>query len=270
MKSRKTHTTNIISLFHHQNSYCKKWLLASILFSLCILFLNLSYVKLIANMYMPCSRTMQQVINTNLQIQTLTQNIMLSDDKTKIASFQDTMNEKDLFLQTQLKEISTILPEYKSSVVAIKTLLQDAFTFRSQAILLAKIDHRNQGLDLLLLKYTPIMEKFELTINDLANNCHTIMENSISKMVQNIIVFILISFVLLMVGSHYIHKRFDQITKLFIYPVLQIEESMKKLAEGNLTIDLSYESENELGSLSIKYEQQVMNSTPILPILHKS
>ena len=100
-----------------------------------ILFVLYSSMQNFRDENMRAMQSLENIQYCNVMIQNTNYKLMLCTDGEQKKEYSEQVNELDMELQRELKALKKSYSESADSVVEIQKLLQEAFPFRSQAIL---------------------------------------------------------------------------------------------------------------------------------------
>ena len=206
--------------------------------------------KSLKNTNFPLMESAQSAISNHLSTQNVMYKLCLTDDSNLQAEYVIEQDAYDMNLQKDLKYILKNAPDYKTSVVKIQDLLQEALSYRNQAILYCKQHLSNKALVLLEQEYFPRMSSVQSELTSLYNifsNQNTAFLTRYNQQAIFTICLVIFFFILMLAIS------FKLIKHLIIQiqtPLTEIGTAMSKMAQGELNFNLSYTATNELGILA--------------------
>lgn len=110
----------------------------------------------------------QSIQYDNICIQNTNYKLMLSDEEEKRNKYDEEANELDMVLQKELKVLKKDFPQSDQAVGEIQKLLQQAFSYRSQAVLLAATDKKTQAITMMEEEYQPVMDEVNSQLETLS------------------------------------------------------------------------------------------------------
>lgn len=123
----------------------------------------------------------REIQYTNADIQNICLKLMLSGEDRK-DTYSSQINEMDMTLQRELKELKEKFPETERTVGEIQDLLQQALTCRSQAILLAVTGRGEEAVLTMEQEYHPVMEhiveSMQNVIRSIRDSSQNVFESS--------------------------------------------------------------------------------------------
>lgn len=129
---------------------------------------------------------------------------------------------------------------------------------------LAMNNQNTEAYDLYLKEVNPAMQKttksIQALINYNADQAEKLQKDNTNGVQNTILMFILISVIatVIIICSGYIIKRSIK------HPITLLEEDMKQVAEGNLTVRTSYHSNDELGNIVASFNGMLDNLQQII------
>ena len=206
--------------------------------------------KSLKNTNFPLMESAQSAISNHLSTQNVMYKLCLTDDSNLQAQYVLEQDAYDMNLQKDLKYILKNAPAYKTSVVKIQNLLQEALSYRNQAILYCKQHLSSKALVLLEQEYFPRMSSVQSELASLYNifsNQNTAFLTRYNQQAIFTICLVIFCFLLMLAMSFRLIKRLIiQIQT----PLTEIGTAMSKMAQGELNFNLSYIATNELGVLA--------------------
>lgn len=187
---------------------------------------------------------------------------MLTEDEQKVQEYIATAEEE----LTNLREgIAFMQKNYngdKTMVNQAEELLDDSVPYRTQVTELAAQNKNTEAYDVFINSYQPILLQVQDKLIELDKLTEVEADDNYASAAVNqravIVILLCISGVAL--GGMVILALY--ITKSLTTPISEIESAVTKMAEGNLDVKVSYESQDELGKLSdrIRYFTESLKS----------
>lgn len=186
----------------------------------------------------------------NVMIQNINYKRMLCGDEEKGNDYQQQVNGMDMELQEQLKQMKTDLPQAKEIVEDIQKLLQQALTYRSQALLLSATDKNTEAVELLENSYLPVIEQVNDRLEELSLIADERVGESLAVIRRSIFLFGIVGAGFILLLSVYITVKQKKTICLITKPLESVEQAMEQMAEGNLDFELEYHRRDEFGHLT--------------------
>ncbi|WP_099466755.1 methyl-accepting chemotaxis protein [Konateibacter massiliensis] len=188
--------------------------------------------------------------NTNLYIQNTIYKMCLSEDAEQQKQFSDEADVYDMQMQKYLKSIVGLLPAYKQETAKIKEIQQEAFTYRSQAVLLSSQDRNQEATALLTDNYFSKMQEVDGIFEEMTMSTNQALKQNIKTVEIGIVFLLAFSAVLIAATIRYSVIKSKRVIRSIQTPLEEVGLAMEEMYQGNLDFKLSYEADNELGILS--------------------
>jgi len=192
--------------------------------------------------------------STSLCIQNSIYKMCLAEDEGQQEQYSREADEYDMLVQKYLKRIVKLMPEYKNNITEIKKIQQEAFTYRSQAVLLSSQDRRQEAIDLLEENFFVKMQAIDEIFVSITDHINSELESYV-KQVEIFVVLLLLSSTI-MIGvtiAYSITKSKKLITSIQV-PLDEIGYAMEEMYQGNLYF--------ELDSISTEMSNGFCDSSP--------
>ena len=197
----------------------------------------------ITNKTMDMRRTIQSAVKN------IGYTIMTNDKEEKfnfaeqINKDMESLNKDVIFVRENFTGDTALINEFE------KLMLNSQETITT-VIDLAKNNKNDEASDLYFKKYYPVLleaQKYLMDINDYAvKQAETTYNNSMKSAGFEVYSLAFISILALVITSF----LSIYITRSLTKPILEIEKAANDMTNGNLNVKISYESKDELGSLS--------------------
>lgn len=188
--------------------------------------------------------------SASLCIQNSIYKMCLSEDESQQNQFNAEADEYDMLVQKYLKAIVKLKPEYKANISEIKKIQQEAFTFRSQAILLSSQNRKQEAIDLLETNFFPKMQNIDDVFLSITDSINNELETYVESVERLVVILLIASILMIVVTIVYSVNKGNKLIKSIQIPLEEIGCAMEEVYIGNLEFDLAYHSENELGKLA--------------------
>lgn len=198
-------------------------------------------------------RAMQSLENIqycNVMIQNTNYKLMLCKDKEQKKEYSSQVDELDIKLQKELKLLKKNYPESAESIAEIQKLLQQAFPFRSQAILNVLVGKNGKAMSILEKDYLPLINDVNQKVEELNDAIQKNADKAMFVIRGSIFGFgiIVVCFIMAIAAFVYIKQR--KVIGLIMEPLNLVEQAMEEMAKGNLEFEIDYEHRNEFGMLA--------------------
>ena len=186
-------------------------------------------------------RAMQSLENIqycNVMIQNTNYKLMLCTDKEQKKEYSAQVDELDIKLQEELKALNKRYLESAKSIAEIQKLLQQAFPFRSQAILQALVGNNGEAVSILEKDYLPLISEANYKLEELNDATQKNADQAMLVIRGSIFAFVMIivCFILAIAAFVYIKQR--KVIGLIMEPLNLVEHAMEEMAKGNLEFDI--------------------------------
>ena len=224
----------------------------------------------------------ESVLNAQISIQKIENNInkaYMSKQDNAMKKYIESAEEEHTKLENSIKvideniEILTNTPETKG-ILSLKNEIDKGVRYRKNIVECASRGDREEINSTYRNDYAPILKHISEELDAIAltslDYARLYIKDANSRTTISLSFFVAL-LVIGMIGSLYIFKI---VIRSIIQPVEVIKEAMKEVSEGNLNIDLSYHSNDELGALCdsirttiLQLEEYIKNITMVLNTL---
>lgn len=225
-------------------------------FVLVFLFVYVIFINCIFNLReiqkenIPILIEIEEAKTNNLTVQNSIYKMCLTNQAEKRNKYKTEAENSDMNLQKNLKYIMKSVPEAKKNIVKIQKNLQEAVSFRNNAILYCNQDKNEEAISLLENHYIDKMNAVEGQLNDVIKMIHNKNSTMISSYIRNIILFSIFLSIILISTICLGIKLSRKIVKKIQKPINEVGNVICEMSKGNLQIELTYEAENEFGILA--------------------
>jgi methyl-accepting chemotaxis protein len=188
--------------------------------------------------------------SASLCIQNSVYKMCLAEDKEQQDHYNQEADEYDMLVQKYLKKIVKLMPQYKEDISEIKKIQQEAFTYRSQAILLSSQDRKQDAIDLLENNFFVKMQSIDEIFLNITTSINSEIEGYITKVEMFVALLLILSIIMIGITIFYSVTKGNKLIKGIQAPLDEIGNAMKEVYNGNLDFHLTFQSENELGKLA--------------------
>lgn len=188
--------------------------------------------------------------SASLCIQNSVYKMCLAEDKNQQDLYNQEADEYDMLVQKYLKKIVKLMPQYKGNISEIKKIQQEAFTFRSQAILLSSQDRKQEAIELLEKNFFVKMQGIDEVFINITTNINSEIESYITQVEMFVALLLILSIIMIGITIFYSVTKGNKLIKSIQMPLDEIGSAMEEVYNGNLDFQLTYQSENELGKLA--------------------
>ena len=175
---------------------------------------------------------------------------LLTDDEASIERFQNDADTYTKRLEDKLAALRDLYRGDKTRVNETISTLVDAQQYRKQINELVLAGKQSEALNVYMNDYGPLMTIVQTNLNGMDENTDNIASTTYNKArIMNIVILIvavLISAISLFVTTLLAKTLIQILTK----PITELEQTAKEMAAGTLNVSITYESEDELGSLA--------------------
>lgn len=198
----------------------------------------------------PMSNT---TLDTRRSIQTSVKALglsMLTDDTALTASYisevEEQMNEAE-------DDLNYLLNAYRGDTTRIKdalSKLEELTDYSSQIQDLAAVNHNTEAAELFFDEFVPRVLEIQDVMTVMDENTTVIADETYETSRSFQIAVTIIAVVLSVIAFIVTIVMAVRLAKNITEPVSEIEAAAKRMAEGHLDVDITYESKDELGQLS--------------------
>ncbi len=189
---------------------------------------------------------------------------MVTNKINTISQYQTRSNE----LMTELAEELVIIRDmYKGDTALIDetiSMLEAAEVLRLEIEHTAMTGSKSGATSQFLEVYTPAMIAIEDNLSLLVQNADESSEKTYRAALMAEIAIFVIAIAIIAVTISLTLKTASSLTKALTLPIEEIENAAKDMAAGSLNVELTYESEDELGVLSNAMKQLCENTKAII------
>lgn len=211
-----------------------------------------SKIKAIEQQYIPNMQAASKATEENLVVQNALYKVCLATDKAKKEQYTNEQNQADVLLQKQLKAMQKSHPSYKKKISEIQTILQEALTYRSKAVLYSVQGKNNEAILLLEQEYFERMEQVNQNLQAIYNMTEAMINQQIANYRKQMMIFIGMLLVIILILGMRMRRLAKEMIEAIHEPIIEIEKVMSEMAAGDLETTLTYEANNELGGLADK------------------
>ena len=215
-----------------------------------ILFVLYSSMQNFRDENMRAMQSLENIQYCNVMIQNTNYKLMLCTDGEQKKEYSEQVNELDMELQRELKALKKSYSESADSVVEIQKLLQEAFPFRSQAILQSLVGESGKAVSTLEENYLPLISEVNQKLEKLNDATQKNADQAMLVIRGSIFTFGIISVCFMMAIAAFVSFKQRKVIGMILEPLHLVEQAMEELAKGNLEFDIDYERRNEFGLLA--------------------
>lgn len=138
----------------------------------------------------------------------------------------------------------------KTPITNYENTMYSGVDLRKQIIELTELNQKSDASDLFFNEYSPILQKANGYLTELAQSAEEIAEAAYAK--ARFMALVILA-VLIAISAAVLSGTFSisgKLIQIFRQPIEELEKAMKELAVGNLDFELEYKSENEFGMLA--------------------
>lgn len=189
---------------------------------------------------------------------------MLTDDAESVASYQSEAEES----MEEIKESLNYLKDtYKGDTTRIEetlTLLEGAEDYRLQIQELATANRNTEGSAMFLGQYAPVMLNIQENMIAMDENTTALADGDYSSSIAASRGIMILAIAITMAAFGITLFMATKLTKNLTGPISQLEAAATQMAAGSLNVDIDYESEDELGVLSVSMKTLCENIQEII------
>lgn len=199
---------------------------------------------------MQAMQSLESIQYCNVMIQNTNYKLMLCTDEEQKKEYSEQVNALDMELQKELKALKKSYPESAESIVEIQKLLQQAFPYRSQAILQSLVGQSGEAVITLEKNYLPLISEVNQKLEALNDETQKNADQAMLVIRGSIFTFGIISVCFMMAIAAFVSFKQKKVIGLILEPLNLVEQAMEEMAKGNLEFDIDYERRNEFGLLA--------------------
>ncbi|MDD7176907.1 MAG: HAMP domain-containing protein, partial [Lachnospiraceae bacterium] len=215
-----------------------------------ILFVLYSSMQNFRDENMSAMQSLENIQYCNVMIQNTNYKLMLCTDKEQKNAYSAQVDELDMELQRDLKALKKSYPESAESIAEIQKPLQEAFPFRSQAILQSIVGKSGDAVSTLEENYLPLISEVNQKLEKLNDETQKNADQAMRVIRGSIFMFGVISVCFMMAIAAFISFKQRKVIGMITEPLHLVEQAMEEMAKGNLEFEIDYERRNEFGLLA--------------------
>lgn len=215
-----------------------------------ILFVLYSSMQNFRDENMSAMQSLEDIQYCNVMIQNTNYKLMLCTDKDQKQEYSAQVDELDMELQKDLKALKKSYPESAESIAEIQKLLQEAFPFRSQAILQSIVGKSGDAVSTLEENYLPLISEVNQKLEKLNDETQKNADQAMRVIRGSIFMFGAISVCFMLAIAAFISFKQRKVIGMITEPLHLVEQAMEEMAKGNLEFEIDYERRNEFGLLA--------------------
>lgn len=173
-----------------------------------------------------------------------------SDEESKAAVDSNTASAQTISNNmAELKELFTSADK-KEMLAQIEDLLSEGSAVRAEVNELILANNNAEAYNVIINEYTPIFDNIVTNVLQLADVVADDAQGFVSDSQRSALTVIVVMALLLVFGIIIAVGVTAKITKAVTEPINAVMEGIQAVSEGDLSVDINYESENELGVLA--------------------
>lgn len=173
-----------------------------------------------------------------------------SDEESKAAVDSNTASAQTISNNmAELKELFTSADK-KEMLAQIEGLLSEGSAVRAKVNDLILANNNAEAYNIIINEYTPIFDNIVTDVLQLADVVADDAQGFVSDSQRSALTVIVVMALLLVFGIIIAVGVTAKITKAVTEPINAVMEGIQAVSEGDLSVDINYESENELGVLA--------------------
>lgn len=215
-----------------------------------ILFVLYSSMQNFRDENMQALQSLENIQYCNVMIQNTNYKLMLCTDEDQKKEYSAQVDALDMELQKDLKALKKSYPDSAESIAEIQRLLQEAFPFRSQAILQSIVGKSGDAVATLEESYLPLIGEVNQKLEQLNDETQKNADQAMLVIRGSIFIFGVISVCFMLAIAAFISIKQRKVIGMITEPLHLVEQAMEEMAKGNLEFDIDYERRNEFGLLA--------------------
>ena len=184
-----------------------------------ILFVLYSYMQNFRDENMRAMQSLENIQYCNVMIQNTNYKLMLCTDGEQKKEYSEQVNELDMELQRELKALKKSYSESADSVVEIQKLLQEAFPFRSQAILQSLVGESGKAVYTLEENYLPLISEVNQKLEKLNDATQKNADQAMLVIRGSIFTFGIISVCFMMAIAAFVSFKQRKVIGMILEPL---------------------------------------------------
>lgn len=215
-----------------------------------ILFVLYSSMQNFRDENMRAMQSLENIQYCNVMIQNTNYKLMLCTDEEQKKEYSAQVDALDMELQKDLKALKKSYPQSAESIAEIQKLLQEAFPFRSQAILQSLVGKSGEAVATLEDNYLTLISQVNQKLENLNAATQKNADQAMMVIRGSIFIFGVISVCFMMAITAFVSFKQRKVIGMIMEPLNLVEQAMEEMAKGNLEFDIDYERRNEFGLLA--------------------
>ena len=215
-----------------------------------ILFVLYSSMQNFRDENMRAMQSLENIQYCNVMIQNTNYKLMLCTDEEQKKEYSAQVDALDMELQKDLKALKKSYPQSAESIAEIQKLLQEAFPFRSQAILQSLVGKSGEAVATLEDNYLTLISEVNQKLENLNAATQKNADQAMLVIRGSIFIFGVISVCFMMAITAFVSFKQRKVIGMIMEPLNLVEQAMEEMAKGNLEFDIDYERRNEFGLLA--------------------
>lgn len=215
-----------------------------------ILFVLYSSMQNFRDENMRAMQSLENIQYCNVMIQNTNYKLMLCTDEEQKKEYSAQVDALDMELQKDLKALKKSYPQSAESIAEIQKLLQEAFPFRSQAILQSLVGKSGEAVATLEDNYLTLISEVNQKLEKLNDATQKNADQAMLVIRGSIFIFGVISVCFMMAITAFVSFKQRKVIGMIMEPLNLVEQAMEEMAKGNLEFDIDYERRNEFGLLA--------------------
>lgn len=215
-----------------------------------ILFVLYSSMQNFRDENMRAMQSLENIQYCNVMIQNTNYKLMLCTDEEQKKEYSAQVDALDMELQKDLKALKKSYPQSAESIAEIQKLLQEAFPFRSQAILQSLVGKSGEAVATLEDNYLTLISEVNQKLENLNAATQKNADQAMMVIRGSIFIFGVISVCFMMAITAFVSFKQRKVIGMIMEPLNLVEQAMEEMAKGNLEFDIDYERRNEFGLLA--------------------
>jgi methyl-accepting chemotaxis protein len=203
---------------------------------------------------------MQRVIKATLMAASTTDDTVTQSSLDEVNERSDVLKDRLTYLQAH-SNATDILKQFADNLSSANTLIE-----KIVSLLQENTDASNaQAMDVVMNDFVPLATTMEDQLTSLKEKINDNADATLadSNRIKSTVTFLLFAVVLITLGCTIFFAL--TLTKLLTDPISQLEKAATDLGNGNLNTSISYQSDDELGSLAVSLSKVIDRFKKIIP-----
>ncbi len=206
--------------------------------------------------------SVKQVIGIRRDLHELEKGLLLvitSDTSSDEQKYEQTANDAATQVGEEITVLDTLVPENAEQLDALHQKIEQGASVRQQILDLMKNNKKDEALKVYREQYAPLAQEMRDLSSAIESDVSARAEASYSSSTTAATIGFIVAVAASVVALGVTISLCVYIVRSITKPVQQIEKATKELANGNFSVEVDYQSRDELGSLAQSTRMLVAN-----------